>query len=229
MTKLTIAMSLDDVHYQLNYGLERSLGNLKWIEWLHDNVGIKTTVFVVPKWHNQISLHPQLNRWLLDRSEYIEVACHGLTHKSIDTKFDSAEFANINSVQEAEKRLTEAKAIFKRSGFDVVGFKAPGWLIHPASRLAVHGLFNYYADHFIARKTIRVNTKCKRVPYLYELQKISPSVYSDGDLIVLHAHIGPDGSNDNNISEELCNKVKGFIDYLNKEGYELEFKFMRDL
>lgn len=137
----SLIVSLHDVHRRSSAEVIRQK------ETLHD-WGVDTaSVLVVPEFHHDsrsIERHPgfidQLSRW---QDEGYELVPHGYYHdryglkqslKNIFfTRFytnNEAEFLDL-PMAEAEARIKRGRNMFRRFGWHIYGFIAPGWLMSP--------------------------------------------------------------------------------------------------
>ena len=228
---LKVAFSCDDIHPEVGYGLLFENGPLKWLKKLNEEFGCKFTVFMVPFWYGKKEFHLENNlTWVEEfkKLDFIEVAQHGLVHMTNEpNKYGEMEFMTLNP-QEVEKHIVVGKQIFQKVGFDVVGFKAPGWGIPNITYdiLKKHK-FTYIADHFVGTKPID-HQGIWRVPYTFTINQIYHDLYQDDNLI-LHSHISPKGGNLNAWNESLYNSVRAYLQHLVNKHENVEFVFMKDL
>lgn len=229
---IKIAFSVDDVAPKVGYGLLLDMDPLKYLTKLNEEFGCKFTLFTIPVDSELEQQDIRNNKvWCekIRKTPYYEIAAHGLTHKPIKPEMGGQEFLG-RDIPEIEMRIKTSKDIFNTMGFDVQGFKSPGWAqpVEIYDILKKHG-FKYIGDHFIGTKPISHNG-IYRIPYTFSIEKIFHAEHQDGDVIILHSHINPvDGRTLNAWNEQLYQNVRGYLQHMKKKHGQIEFVFMKDL
>lgn len=220
--QLKILFSVDDVHPEMGYGLYQNQDQFKYLKKLHDEFGIKFTLFTVPLWHGDqqmdIRKHKTWMTWIKDQNFY-EIAMHGLTHTGNKPELGAMELMNI-STEELQKRLIQSKMMFQECGILPTGFKTPGWT-HPKELyqiLPIIGI-DWIADHFIGEQPIILSNGTIQIPYNCNIEHLEFS--HPQNIAIFHSHISPKEGNKNGWTEDLYKKTRDYLLKL-KEDYDFE-------
>lgn len=226
---IKIAFSVDDVCPVPGYGLLKDNGPFLYLRKLHEEFGCKFTLFSIPLLDGEEKNDWRKNKnWCkyLKDCGYYEIAQHGLVHTAQKPEWGAQEFANLTA-EECNLRIKEGKKILEKAGFDIKGFKPPGWFItKPMYMQLKDQKFNYVADHIVGNDVIYSPDMIPRVPYTFTINQIYHDKYED--VIILHSHISPKGGNLNAWNNELYENVRDYLNVL-KQKDKLEFVFMHEL
>lgn len=225
---LKIAFSVDDVNPTPGYGLLFNNDPTHWLQKLNEEFGCKFTLFCIPMLEGN-----EKNSWLnnkgfvkkLQEHDYFEIAQHGLTHQAQDPKFGAQEFMGFSD-EDIHKHVLEGKKILTRSGFDVKGFKAPGWFITPNTYKILEDLgFDYIADHFMGTVSIKQDD-IYRLPYTFSAEKIYHPLHDD--YLIIHSHINKKDGNLNGWTKELYEAVRHALKTI-EAHHHVEYVTMSEL
>lgn len=192
--KLTI--SIDDVNPLPGW---RILGDPseKWLRTLHEQFGLKFTLFIPSHYHNLPNTQLRDNKeWIqeLNSIEWIELAAHGHFHETSDrSRYGECEFLELDYYQ-ASYTLSMSWEQWDDADVDVpCGFRPPGWLVSPQSNQAIkdfivneHPIFKYVAIHYQHNNGLKWN--CKEFFGHDDIQSNSISVHNE-NMIMFQSHI----------------------------------------
>lgn len=225
---LKIAFSVDDVNPTPGYGLLFDHDPILWLKKLNEEFGCKFTLFCIPMLDGQ-----EKNSWLnnkrfcerIKETPYFEVAQHGLTHQAPKPELGAQEFAGLSN-DEAYTRIIKGNRILTEAGFNVKGFKAPGWYITPVMYKMIEDTgFDYVADHFMGTYSIKQDG-IYRVPYTFSAEKIFHPLHDD--YLIIHSHINKKGGNRNGWTKEIYEAVRQALQIIESK-HEVEYVTISEL
>lgn len=226
---LKIVFSVDDFAPVPGYGLYLTNGPLKYLKKLHEEFGCKFTMFSIPMMEGK-QQHSWSNndKWCdkVKKYKWLEIAQHGLTHKAQKEQWGSNEFYQLDE-KDSKQRIITGKQILVNSGFDIKGFKAPGWTLPINGYSMIKNInYDYLADHFFGNKIIMYKDLA-RVPLTFSIDRIYHDKYDD--YLILHSHMNPSGGNLNGWNEQLYGYVRNYLSQLNNKYEDIEFITMSEL
>lgn len=227
--QLKVLFSVDDVHPEMGYGLYENLDQFKYLKRLHDEFGIKFTLFMVPRWRNNqqldIRLHKNWITWIKNQGFY-EIAMHGLTHTGAKPELGAMELMGI-PLEEVQQKIQESKHTFQECGIIPTGFKTPGWA-HPKELYQILPMMgiNWIADHFMGEQPITMSNGLVQIPYNCNIEHLEFAYPKK--IAIFHSHISPQEGNKNGWTEELYNKTREYMLKL-KEECDFECLTMTEL
>ncbi|MDP2692242.1 MAG: DUF2334 domain-containing protein [bacterium] len=215
--KLNILFSVDDIHPEIGYGLLKNSDRFRFLKKLHDEFGLKFTLFLVPIWHGKqecnIQKHKDWIQWIQSQGFY-EIAAHGLFHQGSRPELGAMELINIPR-QRVFDIVQNSRELFLDCGIDVRGFKTPGWE-HPKevyTDLKTVG-FEWIADHFLGETSIKLSNGIVQIPYNCNTEELQ--IANPRQTAIFHSHISPKEGNRNGWTEDLYNTVRAYLLELQK-------------
>jgi len=201
VSNLKINVAIDDVHPQKGW---RILGDQTeiWLRQLHDEFGLKYTLFVPSNYHGQYPLSDHKG-WLneLKSIEWIEIACHGNLHQTTNPQlYGECEFFELQNGEEIHNRLwLDCDREWAKCGFDIneMGWRNPGWLCSDNAKAYIERTFKYVAIHYEHNRNAVWN--CKTFFGHDGINTNSISVHNE-NMIMLQSHIA--GSHNDNVWNE---------------------------
>ena len=221
MKEKIVIFDIDDCHPEKGFGLDKDMSNLKYIKMLNKTFGLKATLYVPLNWHGKFPLweNKEWVKWLLKLKKYgHEISAHGFYHEITPNNQDSREFLRYD-LENTKKVLETIKKNWIAIGFNVEGIRFPGWGETKFTELETHKHFKYIATHMIGEKPIVGHGGIIKTPYNLSIDNL----YDCGhDTYIIHAHIGPEGTNDNNLNFETYKKLVDFLHEL-KSKYSIKY------
>lgn len=222
--KLTV--SIDDVNPLPGW---RILGDPaeKWLRTLHEQFGLKFTLFIPSHYHNLPNTQLRDNKeWIqeLNSIEWIELAAHGHFHETSDrSRYGECEFLELDYDQ-ASYNLSKSWEQWDDVDVDVPrGFRPPGWLVNHQSNKAIkefmvrrsdsmweYPMFKYVAIH--NQHNNGLEWACKEFFGHDDIQGDTLSIHN-GDMIMFQSHICGDW-NKNVWNQQNFEQFQHTLEYL---------------
>lgn len=224
---LKITLSVDDINPSPQY---RILGTPveKWMQKLHDDFGVKFTLFCPSNYHGQwpISEH---KGWIneLNNDPKFEIACHGHYHQTANPKlYGECEFAELNTMDTSLDRLRMMFNEWNEVGVLPVGWRSPGWLTSQSTAALIPTQFDYAAIHEVHSREVRWG-RSNFITFTGHdgIQQENISIHND-NMIMFQSHIA--GRHNHNVwNESNYNQLRMSIDHL-VQNYTIEFKTLKE-
>ena len=221
---MEVTISIDDLHPEKGWGCKGD-ESVKYLEKLNEEFGCKFTLFTPSNYHKKypLSKHKDwVDFWL--EKDWVELSAHGHYHMCDDSnRFGECEFAELDNHKTAKDRIQRCLSEWDSVGHKPIGWRNPGWLIHPNSKEVVDKYFDYVALHNEHNHNMEWKSKM-----FFGHDSIHDTDISLHDgRIMFQSHIAGDW-NDNVWNEENYLQFRNSIIYL-LDNYDVRFKTLGEI
>lgn len=219
---MDITIAIDDIHPEKGWGVEGD-ECMYYLDELNKEFGAKFTLFIPSNYHHKAPLSENRDwiEWLKSKG-YFELAAHGHYHQCKRTDIGECEFYEVSTIKEAEDRLALLFEEWDKAGHRPIGWRSPGWLIHPFAIPAVESEFKYAAIHYEHNHSMP--WKCKTFFGHDGIHETNIALH-DGR-IMFQSHIAGDW-NHNIWNETNYKQVRSSLEFLT-QNYDYTFKTLQE-
>lgn len=224
--KLNLNIAIDDVAPSPQY---RILGTPaeKWLTQLHDEFGVKYTLFIPSCFHRQwpISQHKSWINELANDPKF-EISLHGHFHMTENPiRFGECEWYELHDTRQIQERIKMMRDEWAECGFELknMGHRNPGWLCSPESKYELQCEVRYAALHY--QHNNGLEWQCKAFFGHDGIQQENISIHTE-DMIMFTSHIA--GKHNHNVwNEQNYEQLRMSLSHL-FETYTIEPKFLKE-
>lgn len=220
---MEVIIAIDDLHPEQGWGCEGDV-SVKYLEGLNKEYGCKFTLFVPSNYHGKypLSKHQDwINFWL--SKEWVELAAHGHYHSCERGDIGECEFLELDTEDKADDRIQKCLDEWRSVGYLPKGWRNPGWLVHPASKIVVDKYFDYVALHTEHNHGMEWESRM----FFGHDSICDTNISLHDNRIMFQSHIAGDW-NDNTWNKNNYLQLKNSIEYL-VDNYDVVFRTLGEV
>ena len=142
-----IVIAVDDLHPEPGWGCEGD-ESVDYLKELNKEFGCKFTLFIPSNYHGHWPIS-KYKDWIKfwKSKDWIELAAHGHFHACDRTDIGECEFWELETDQKVQTRLDMCLAEWGKVNHTPLGWRNPGWIVHPNAVKYIDKQFKYVALH----------------------------------------------------------------------------------
>ena len=219
---MELTVAIDDIHPENGWGLDGD-DCMMYLDELNKEFGVKFTLFIPSNYHKKfpISEHKDWIDWLKSKG-YFELAAHGHYHMCDRQGIGECEFFELDTEWKVKERISLMLKEWESVNHRPVGWRNPGWLVHPESMKWLGKEFDYAAVHYEHNHNLKWG--CKMIFGADGIHETDISTHNGR--IMFQSHIAGEW-NDNVWDEDNYQQFRLSLKHL--KSYDIEFKTISEL